>query len=164
MDNVIDDKSNEVDGLGCASRTVITVMVLLKLSYIYMVVTFFRLDWVEQETIQRTWKVEAMECEEYPNRAVILFYDSDQDADFPLYFSRGLHNFLEGQPSELISINREVVGRLPEWGYGLYFPKSIAGKKISSNWIVPQSEYDACNYTNNPEIIKKETNVRLRLR
>ncbi len=155
----------ETKGSRRISKALITFMVIAKVSYVYMVVTFFRMDWVEYDTVERSWSVEAMECVSEPARAVIVFYeDTSSDPDFPLRFTRALYNHLSSQPQRAVSINRKVIGYLPEWNYGIFIPRSVAGRSVNDGWIIPKDAYDGCSFLADANVTKQALSTKVRMR
>ncbi len=145
---------------------IISVIATLALgSFMYMVVVFFRLDWVRYDTVERYWNVEAMKCADEPIKPVILLSrHPGAEPDIPLRFNRSLYNHLKKQDSDSVEVNRKKVGYLREWDYGIIVPLSIAGKHVSKMSLMPTERLSDCSFSIDKELETRLVTTRRKMR
>jgi len=133
--------------------------------FMYMVVIFFRLDWVRYDTVDRYWKVEAMKCVDEPVKPVILLLrQSDANPDILIRFNRSLYNHLKKQESSLVEVNRKKVGYIREWDYGIIVPLSIEGKHVSKMSLMSQDYLSECEFYLDKELEARAVSTRRKMR
>ena len=135
------------------------------LSFLYMIICFFRLDWIRYDLVQRSWQVESMLCENQAPLSVIRFYKKpDTDADIPIRFSKPMLEHLNQQQQTSVEVKRKLVGYLREWDYGIILPLTIAGKRVSDRTLIPRQLYVDCEFEINNKLTQKVTETRRKMR
>jgi len=134
-------------------------------SFMYLIVVFFRLDWVRYDTVERYWDVEVMKCVDEPVKPVILLSrHQGASPEIPLYFDRSLYRHLQKQNSDIVMVNRKKVGYLREWDYGIIVPLSIEGKHVSRASLMPREYLSDCSFSVDDKLLTKLITTRRKMR
>ncbi len=148
-------------------RILTILTITLMGGFLYMVVTFFRLDHVETDTVDRFWNLKAMECANEAAIPVIAFSsndNNDDEPDFSLRFSRSLYNHLNKQGSGAIKVSRKVIGYLPEWDYGIIIVKAVAGKRVKESSRILSDQNANCRFRNDETMKDNILQTKIHLR
>jgi len=133
--------------------------------FMYMVVVFFRLDWVRYDTVERYWKVEAMKCVDEPIKPVILLLrHPGASPDIPIRFNRSLYNHLKKQESDQVEVNRKKVGYIRELDYGIIVPLSIEGKHVSKKLLMSRDRLSDCEFYVDKKLVARTVSTRRKMR
>ncbi len=147
------------------SWVIVTFTTIVFVSIIYMVVAFFRMDRVAEQTVDRYWSIQAMECSDRATEPVLVFsQDKNTEPEFALRYSRGLYEHLTNQKSESIPVDRKLFGYLQEWDYGVILVTSVAQKRIRDSWRIIEEHLTDCSFHIDDEIAKAATSTRIRMR
>lgn len=135
------------------------------LIFMYMVTTFFRLDWVRYDVVDRNWKVESMLCKNLPPALTIRMYkNNNTEVDFSIYFNEVMFEHLDQQPAKIVAVKRKLTGYLREWDYGLIQPLTIADKDVTKRAYIPQEQQLNCEFRMADDVIQKVTDTRRKMR
>lgn len=135
------------------------------LIFLYMVTTFFRLEWVRYDVVDRNWKVESMLCENLPTTLTLRLYKKNTtEADFTIHFSEAMFIHLGQQPEKTVAVARKLTGYLREWDYGIIMPLTIAEKEVAKQAYISRQQSQNCNFQVVDKTSQKVTDTRRKMR
>jgi len=148
-----------------AGKIIAVIGAVAMVLFSYMIVCFFRLEWVRYDTVERSWQVETMHCEnQEPIPVIHLYMKPDAQPDIPIRYSSAMFEHLNQQSQNDLPVKRKLIGYLREWDYGTIILQSIAGRYVDKRTIIFEHQYQDCEYKKSDNVKKTSVDTRRKMR